>query len=87
MRAGSQATVRKRAFVMIVDSVLDKNHRQSTLSICNVGPYDLDTTMANPMNQIIWTLNIRHEDQTLLRSDLSKKIPVEILHESVQFLP
>jgi len=41
------------------------------------------TAVADTMNQMIYTLNIRHEDQTLFRPYLYQKIPVEILHESI----
>jgi len=43
--------------------------------------------MADITNQKIWTMKIRHEDQTLLCSDLYKKIPVKISCENTQFPP
>jgi len=39
--------------------------------------------MADTTSQTIWTMNIRHENQTLLCSDLYKKIPVEISCETI----
>jgi len=41
------------------------------------------TVVADAMNQMIYTLNIRHEDQTLLCLYLYQKIPVEILRKSI----
>jgi len=41
------------------------------------------TAVADTMNQMIYTLNIRHEDQTLLCPYLYQKILVEIFRESI----